>query len=309
MTGNFVSESVGSDGSGQQGRLASGVPGLDEHLGGGYLPGTLIAVVGATGIGKTQLGLHFVHGVTCAEPPGVILDLTARGDSQNHVQYAKRMFGQDLGRADGEAILARQLFERPPGGRYIHAFSYSGRRVTRDAVDWEQWHQWQAEINRRLSTVSAFLYGHFVHGVRRAVFDGIEPVERASESIQHYLLEYVYHQVVRKESDWVARDILRQDFLQCQELVRRHAYPAGRITCMALITSKESYLEDLVRRPLEEGDLLSNAATLIYMGKVRDGSRLRRALYIAKHRGSACSDEWLFYCIGEGGLFLEEAGQ
>jgi len=30
-------------------------------LGGGLLPGTLCVAYGATGIGKTHLGLHFAH--------------------------------------------------------------------------------------------------------------------------------------------------------------------------------------------------------------------------------------------------------
>ena len=40
-------------------RLSIGVPGLANLLGGGLIPGTLTVVVGATGIGKTQLGLQF----------------------------------------------------------------------------------------------------------------------------------------------------------------------------------------------------------------------------------------------------------
>ena len=42
-------------------RLLTGIPRLDELLGGGLLPGTLTVVVGATGIGKTQLGLQFAR--------------------------------------------------------------------------------------------------------------------------------------------------------------------------------------------------------------------------------------------------------
>ena len=42
-------------------RLSTGVPGLDELLGGGLIPGTLTVVVGATGIGKTRLGLQFAN--------------------------------------------------------------------------------------------------------------------------------------------------------------------------------------------------------------------------------------------------------
>jgi hypothetical protein len=64
-------------------------------------------------------------------------------------------------------------------------------------------------------------------------------------------------------------------------------------------------LDDLISRPLEEGDVLSNANTLIYMGKVREGNRLARGLYIGKHRGSACDERIVEYQIGEGGLRIE----
>ena len=40
-------------------RHSTGLARLDEMLGGGLLPGTLTVVVGATGIGKTQLGVQF----------------------------------------------------------------------------------------------------------------------------------------------------------------------------------------------------------------------------------------------------------
>ena len=40
-----------------QPRVSTGIPRLDQALGGGLLPGTLTVVVGATGIGKTQLGV------------------------------------------------------------------------------------------------------------------------------------------------------------------------------------------------------------------------------------------------------------
>ena len=40
-------------------RQAFGIEGLDEMLGGGLLPGTLTVLAGATGVGKTQLGLKW----------------------------------------------------------------------------------------------------------------------------------------------------------------------------------------------------------------------------------------------------------
>ena len=60
-------------------------------LGGGLLPGTLCVVYGATGIGKTHLGLHFAHAGESADgAPGIVFDLNARGDSQQHAAYASR---------------------------------------------------------------------------------------------------------------------------------------------------------------------------------------------------------------------------
>ena len=286
-------------------RISSGVPGLDELLGGGYLPGTLVAVVGATGIGKTQLGLQFAY-AGGGQPPGVILDMTARGDSQNHVAYAQRMFRWSLAEANGDLPVGEQLFQSPPAGHYMHAFTCGGRRVTRDTMTFEEWQQWQADINRRILQTIGFLYGHFVHGVRRVVVDGIEPVERPADSIQFYLFDYVYHQIVRKDPQWVARDLFRERYWALHQHVQEHTYEPTSITCVLLITAQHGMLDDLITRPLDEGDFLANAATLIYMGKFRDGTRLRRALYIAKHRGSACSDALIPYQITDRGIVIEQ---
>jgi KaiC/GvpD/RAD55 family RecA-like ATPase len=74
---------------------------------------------------------------------------------------------------------------------------------------------------------------------------------------------------------------------------------------MLLQTAHESSLDALLERPLDEGDLLSNANTVIYMSKIREGTKFRRALHVAKHRGSACSDEVIPYRIDEHGIHLE----
>src|SRR5262245_55440524 len=72
-------------------RHSTGIPALDEALGGGLKPGTLTAVVGATGIGKTHLAVSFAHAGKRQEGhTGIILDLTSRGDSQSHHEYAER---------------------------------------------------------------------------------------------------------------------------------------------------------------------------------------------------------------------------
>jgi hypothetical protein len=302
-------------------RLSTGVPGLDALLGGGLIPGTLTVVCGATGIGKTQLGVQFAANVgqvshlpkeragEVANLPheGIIFDMSSRGDSQSHAEYAKRMFDWKLSAVDPDAAVELERFFDPARqhGDYLHVFRYHGRRVTRRDLDWDDWNQWQAELNSRLRSAIAFFYGNFVQGCRRVVIDGIEPVDRPAESIQFNLFEYIYHQVLRKDPEWVARDLFREQYRKHAEEAGAHLYDPAQVGCLLLYTSQETMLDDLISRPLDEGDVLSNANTLILMGKIRDGDHIRRALYIAKHRGSACEERIVPYTIGERGLSVQ----
>ena len=288
-------------------RYSTGVEGLDPLLGGGLLPGALTVVMGATGIGKTQLGLQFANaGLSQEGRRGVLFDMTSRGDSQSHADYARRMFNWQIEHVPtGRKVDLENFFDsaRSPG-EHLHVFDYHGRRVTRRDLEAELWREWQVELNAKLAASIAFLYGNFVRGVRRAVIDGVEPSDRPSESIQFELFEYIYHQILRKDPEWVARDLFRQHYRQNAEAVAAHVYDPAEVACLLLYTSHESMLDDLISRPLDEGDLLSNANTVIYMGKVRQGNQLSRALYIAKHRGSYCTDEIVPYTIGEQGIVL-----
>jgi KaiC/GvpD/RAD55 family RecA-like ATPase len=286
-------------------RLASGVPGLDELLGGGLVPGTLTVVCGATGIGKTQLGLQFCNaGLAQERRRGVVFDMSARGDGQGHAQYARRMFDWPLAGLDTAASLDLADFFGRNGfaGEYLHVFDAMGRRVTKRDLDFEAYHDWQTQLVGRLNTAIAFFYGNFVRGARRCVVDGIEPVERPGDSIQMEMFEYIYHQILRKECEWVARDLLREHYRAQADAVAAHRYDHEQISCLFLYTSAESMLDQLIDRPLDEGDLLSNANTVIYMGKIREGMTLRRALYVAKHRGSSASDEIRPFDIDDRGL-------
>ena len=288
-------------------RQSTGIVELDKQLGGGLIPGTLTVVVGATGIGKTQLGIQYARaGLSDEQRSGIILDLGARGDSQSHADYAQRIYDWTLQAAPSqEPADWKELFEANRQlGDYLHVFDYQGRRVTRQDLQWEEWHDWQAELNHKLRRTIAFLYGNFVQGVRRLVVDGVEPVGRPNDSIQLNLFEYVYHQVVRKEAQWVARDLLRQRYRELAETVEAHDYDSEGVGSLLLYTSHETMLNEMIERPLDEGDALSNANTLIYMGKIREGNRVNRAIYVAKHRGSQCSDEIIPYEINDAGLQL-----
>lgn len=288
-------------------RLSTGNDRLDQLLGGGLLPGTLTVVSGATGIGKTQLGIQFARaGMRHEGQSGIIFDMSSRGDAQSHADYARRLGDWRLTPADTtQSPSPEEIFDLARSlGDYLRVFDYQGRRVTRRDLDFEDWQDWQAELARKLAVTIAFFYGNFVRGARRVVIDGIEPSERPSESIQFELFEYVYHQILRKDHDWVARDLLRERFRSRAAEVAAAAYDAGAIGCLLLYTSPETMLDDLIARKLDEGDVLSNANTVIYLGKTRDGQKLGRALYIAKHRGSACSEEIVPYTISESGIVL-----
>ncbi len=290
-------------------RHSTGIPELDEALGGGLLPGTLTVVYGATGVGKTQLGLQYAWAGRQQEgEPGIFFDMTSRGDSQSHREYAERLFDWMLRERPSalDQFMPDDVWQRERA-RWdsLHLFKQTGKRVTLSDMGFDEQRAWKAELNRKLHETIAFFYGNFVHGVRRCVIDGIEPADRASDSIQFDLFEYIYHQILHKDHDWVARDLFRADFRTQAKQVDRNVYEQRELGCLMLATSHEIMLENLISRPIESGDVFANANTIILMGKVREGTRMTRALHVAKHRGSACDDQIIPFEIQADGLHLQ----
>ncbi|MDR0328142.1 MAG: recombinase RecA [Planctomycetaceae bacterium] len=288
-------------------RQSTGVPRLDEKIGGGLLPGTMTVLIGSTGIGKTQFGLQYAHaGLKQEGKCGIIFDMAARVDPQGHKEYAERLLNWTLREEESERAVDFEHFwdKSKTIGDYFHALTYKGRRVTKRDLDFDQWNDWQAELSKHLDATIAYFFGHFVQGCRRCVVDGIEPVQHQGESIQFELLEYVYHQIIRKESDWVARDLFRQRFRENEKQIQQHSYRYEDVGCLVNYTTAETLLDAIIEKPLDEGDLLASANTIIYLGKIREGNKFRRAMYVAKHRGSVCPDEILPYDIDDNGLRL-----
>ncbi|MGI9474088.1 MAG: RAD55 family ATPase [Rubripirellula sp.] len=289
-------------------RLRTGIAELDERLGGGLLPGTLTVVMGATGIGKTQLGLTFANeGKKQEGERGILFDLTSRGDSQNHDDYAQRLCQWNMSEQPvGGQVFPDQIWDRALARRdYMHIFRHSGKRVTASDMDSDAWREWKYEQAKKLDQAIAFFYGNFVNGVRRCVIDGVEPTNRAADSIQFEMFEYIYHQILRKEHDWVARDLFRVAFRENLTRIESQAYDHNAVGCMLLYTSHEVMLDDLITRPIQSGDVLSNANTIILMGKTRDGNKMGRSLHVAKHRGSACDESIVPFEITESGIQLQ----
>lgn len=281
-------------------RYSTGIPALDEALGGGLIPGSLTVVHGASGVGKTQLGVMFASAMA---EHGVILDLNARGDDQGHFDYARRIADWELVKGDVETLKPADIWNAPCGpADYINVFAGMGTRVFRDQVDDVTWHKWNVRIQSKLQATALFFYASFIAGRRRVVVDGLEPADRAVDSAQYEFFEYLVENVFRREARLLSREALRENFFANAAKVEAHMYDHREVATMSLITSTETTLDDMLGRKLEEGDLYAVANTVILMGRVREGHRMGRAMFIAKHRGSMCSDDILPYRLGEKGL-------
>ena len=289
-------------------RQAFGIEGLDRMLGGGLMPGTLTVLAGATGAGKTQLGLRWAdRGQSAEGRRGLICDLSSRGDAQNHEAYARDQFGWDVRehRLDGPVDLEPIWdFAREPGD-YFHPFARAGRRVTKRDLEPDEWHAWKSDLARVLRGSAAYFYSQFVRGSRRVVVDGIEPAERFAESIQFEFFEYLYQHVLRKEDEWAAREVFRERYRANEGEVHAHRYDHRGIGCLYLYTTPHVLLDEMMAQPIGEGDVFSNANTILLMGRTREAGRMGRALYVAKHRGSAASDEIRPYRLTDRGLEID----
>jgi hypothetical protein len=160
-------------------------------------------------------------------------------------------------------------------------------------------------LSRVLRCATGFFYQHFARGTRRVVFDGLEPAERSSESIQFEFMEYVYHHVLRQDDDWAAREWLREQYRAHEESVMHHRYDHRAIGCLCLYTTPQVMLEDLLTDPVAAGDIFATANTIILMGRTLDEGRLGRAMVVPKHRGSACSDAIIPYRVSDLGIVME----
>lgn len=287
-------------------RVSTGFPRLDAMLGGGLLPGTLTVVYGATGIGKTHLGLAFANLGWAAEGArGLIVDMNARGDSQQHGAYARRLYAWPLGRWTHTVMPMADPY--PPAGEleahYLDVFPWVGRRSDYEVAtpegrefDWG----WKAAYARALYTARPFFYFHFAHGARRVVVDGIEPCQ-TDDAIQLYLVDELYRKVIHRDGETLGMEICLPVW-QHRAFIDGHRYDHATITTLLLVTAEEARLEDLVARKVGAGDAGAVANTVLLMGREKVGTRVGRFVAVAKHRGSAMSDEIVEFRISGHGL-------
>ena len=290
-------------------RVSTGLDRLDRMLGGGLLPGTLTVAYGATGIGKTHLGLVFAHhGRRQDGAPGLLFDMNARGDSQQHREYAARLYGWRLGRWTHAVTPMADPY--PPDGQmeafYCDAFPWIGRLrdyqvSTGDGVEFD-WN-WKAMYNHALYTLRPFMYFHFAAGTRRVVVDGVEPMDPPADSIQVFMFDQLYRKTIHRDAETLGMEICLPVWKH-RGFIDAHRYDHARITTLLLVTTEETRLEDLLARKVATGDVGATANTILVLGSERVGNRVARMLCVVKHRGSAMSDEIVEYRIGSRGIEL-----
>lgn len=291
-------------------RVSTGIVRLDDMLGGGLLPGTLTVVYGSTGIGKTHLGLTFAnHGRVADGASGLVFDMNGRGDSQQHAEYAERLFDWRL--APWTHAVPPMADPYPPAAQmsahYANTFHWVGRvrdfQVPTPDGGWEFDWNWKSVYNQALYTVRPFLYFHFAAGTRRVVVDGVEPMDSPADSIQFFLFDDLYRKVIHRDAETLGMEVCLPVW-QHREFIDAHRYDHQAITTLLLVTTEETRLDDVLARKVATGDIGATANTILCMGNERVGSRLARMLCVVKHRGSAMSDEIVEYRIGARGVEL-----
>jgi RecA/RadA recombinase len=288
-------------------RVSTGLDRLDQMLGGGLLPGTLTVVYGATGIGKTHLGVGFAHHGRAADgAPGLLFDMNARGDSQQHHAYAARLYDWPIKR--WTHTVTPMVDPYPPAEQmeafYCDAFPWVGKLrnyqvPTADGLelDWN----WKAMYNHAFYTVGPFTYFHLAAGSRRIVVDGIEPMDAPGEYIQPFIFDDLYRKVIHRDAEILGMEICLPVWRH-RAFIDAHRYDHTQVTTLLLVTTEETRIEDLIARKVAAGDIGAVANTIVVMGSERVGNRLARFLCVVKHRGSAMSDEIAEYRVGERGI-------
>ena len=262
---------------------------------------------GATGIGKTHVGLAFAHhGLREDGAPGLLLDMNARGDSQQHHAYASRLYGWQLGRWTHTVTPMAEPY--PPGDQieafYCDALPWIGKLrdyqvSTGDGMEFD-WN-WKAMYNHALYTVRPFVYFHLAGGSRRVVVDGIEPMDVPADYIQPFMIDELYRKVIHRDSETLGMEICLPVWRH-RAFIDAHRYDHAAVSTLLLVTTEETQLEHLIARKVAAGDIGAVANTILVMGSERVGNRLGRFLCVVKHRGSAMSDEIVEYRVSEQGI-------
>lgn len=92
-------------------KVKTGIPGVDEMLGGGFLDNSVVIVSGSPGIGKSNFAMQFlVNGASMFNEPGIYITVE---DTVDNVREYGKAFGWDIEQLEKEgkiAIVAQSIY-------------------------------------------------------------------------------------------------------------------------------------------------------------------------------------------------------
>jgi len=149
-------------------RVKTGIPGLDDMLGGGYLPQSANLVEGAPGTGKSTLGMQFIYnGIVQYNEPGLII--TFEEFPQQYYHDAES-FGWDFKKLESQGRL-KVIMTSP--------------EVTRHDLE---------SVGGMIETVTAEM------GVRRILVDSLSQFERlTTDPMELRSLQYGFINALKRE--------------------------------------------------------------------------------------------------------------
>lgn len=149
-------------------RVKTGIKGLDQMLGGGFLPQTANLIEGAPGTGKTTLGMQYIYnGATEFNEPGLIITFEEFPQQYYHDAMA---FGWDFPKLEKDGLL-KVIMTSP-------------------------------EVSKLdLESVGGMIETHIAQmGVRRVLVDSITHFERLTQDpIELRELEYSFINALKRE--------------------------------------------------------------------------------------------------------------
>ena len=180
-------------------RLSTGIPGLDEMTGGGFVKGDTVLVTGPPGTGKTTFGLQFLINGTRKDEPGVFITIEEQPEK---IVADALNFGWDLKKmqADGQLMLSQLQSDMLQAGgapvlQCLKLIRDTGaKRVVVDPISlYSTSVQGQSELRRELY---AFVNYMKANGVTLLLTHEVPDIFTRVSRISDYGLEFIVDSII-----------------------------------------------------------------------------------------------------------------
>ena len=249
-------------------KVATGIPGLDELIGGGIPEGRVILVVGGPGTGKTVMcGQFLYNGIYEYEESGVFVSLD---ESKDHFYREMQQFGWDFRKAEEEGKFT-----------FIDATRMSRLAILEEKLDKKNTHDLHARLRGKRLPIDKLL---------------------SDLSVKVHHTKIRPHALTRAQR--VVVDTLAALYYRFPDPVERRTVVVDLIESLAdlgvttLVTTELRQL-GLERSVLEEEFLVHG---VIMMQTLFSGGATTRAMQIEKMREAQVNSNLVPYSIGQKGI-------